>query len=149
MVAPAALPTLAKIEQVLQLQSGSLAPCLTKRKMKAGANWVQADIVLQAAIDGRDALARAIYSRLFDHLIAQINAALLASSSPMDKDDRVIGVVDIFGFEFYDTNSLEQLCINFTNEKLQQVQPHGGSTAGPATSSFAHARRCCVRHLAF
>ena len=115
------LHLISQVETMLQLEEGTLVPGLTKRKVKAGANWVQADNTPVQSYEGRDALSRNIYSKLFDHLIAKINAALLESSAPMAKDDRVIGVVDIFGFEFYEVNSLEQLCINYTNEKLQQI----------------------------
>ncbi len=59
-----------------------------------------------------------VYSKLFDYLIVRINEALLGKSGKITK--RVIGILDIFGFEIMTTNSLEQLCINYTNEKLQQ-----------------------------
>ena len=71
------------------------------------------------AVDGRDALSKAIYSRLFDYLIVKINEALVAGGEPVTPDMRIIGIVDIFGFEVFKFNSLEQLCINFANEKLQ------------------------------
>ena len=72
------------------------------------------------AVDGRDALSKAIYSRLFDRLITQIDHALSMGNEETQDTLRVIGVVDIFGFEVFKNNSLEQLCINFANEKLQQ-----------------------------
>jgi len=70
---------------------------------------------------GRDALSKAIYSRLFDRLISKINAALSAGLEAQTDDDKIIGIVDIFGFEVFQSNSLEQLCINFANEKLQAL----------------------------
>ena len=62
------------------------------------------------------ALAKNIYGRLFDWLVKQLNATMY-SKSPKTT---IIGVLDIFGFEIFKTNSFEQLCINYCNEKLQQ-----------------------------
>ncbi|KAG9133660.1 hypothetical protein Leryth_021836 [Lithospermum erythrorhizon] len=69
-----------------------------------------------AATTSRDALAKTVYSRLFDWLVDKIN-----SSIGQDPDAKsIIGVLDIYGFESFKINSFEQLCINLTNEKLQQ-----------------------------
>ena len=68
-----------------------------------------------SAEDNRAALAKAIYSKLFDRLVEQINIKLRSKEPPALH----IGVLDIFGFEVFDTNHFEQLCINFANEKLQ------------------------------
>ncbi|KAB2057051.1 hypothetical protein ES319_A11G144600v1 [Gossypium barbadense] len=70
---------------------------------------------LSAALS-RDALAKTVYSRLFDWIVDKIN-----SSIGQDPDSKyLIGVLDIYGFESFKTNSFEQFCINLTNEKLQQ-----------------------------
>ena len=55
-------------------------------------------------------------SRLFDWLVELINSSIACS----DTVHKTIGILDIYGFESFDTNSLEQLCINYANEKLQQ-----------------------------
>jgi len=79
---------------------------------------------VEQAKESRDALAKAIYSNLFDWLIEQINACLSQqvqqkSGKPLKDDKKIIGVLDIFGFESFEHNSYEQLCINYCNEKLQ------------------------------
>lgn len=65
----------------------------------------------------RDALAKAIYNNLFDWIVARVNQSMQTQGSPAN----VIGVLDIYGFEIFDNNSFEQLCINYVNEKLQQI----------------------------
>lgn len=66
----------------------------------------------------RDALSKAIYSRLFDHLVTVINQAMEAQTN---QNLLNIGILDIYGFEIFDSNGFEQFCINFVNEKLQQI----------------------------
>ncbi|KAK8463508.1 hypothetical protein SEVIR_1G372100v4 [Setaria viridis] len=70
----------------------------------------------EAAKGSRDALAKTVYSRLFDWLVNKINHSI--GQDPNSKC--LIGVLDIYGFESFKTNSFEQFCINLTNEKLQQ-----------------------------
>lgn len=67
------------------------------------------------ANNARDALAKAIYSKLFDHIVARINKSI-----PFKASSYYIGVLDIAGFEYFTVNSFEQFCINYCNEKLQQ-----------------------------
>ncbi|CAI9290550.1 unnamed protein product [Lactuca saligna] len=69
-----------------------------------------------AATISRDAFAKIVYSKLFDWLVNKINNTI-----GQDSDSKFfIGVLDIYGFESFKTNSFEQFCINLTNEKLQQ-----------------------------
>ncbi|XP_019178687.1 PREDICTED: myosin-6-like [Ipomoea nil] len=70
----------------------------------------------EGATVSRDALAKTVYSRLFDWLVDKINNSI--GQDPTSKS--LIGVLDIYGFESFKTNSFEQFCINLTNEKLQQ-----------------------------
>ncbi|KAI4349312.1 hypothetical protein L6164_009917 [Bauhinia variegata] len=70
----------------------------------------------ESAALSRDALAKIVYSRLFDWLVDKINSSI--GQDPESKS--LIGVLDIYGFESFKTNSFEQFCINLTNEKLQQ-----------------------------
>eukprot|EP01130_Rhizamoeba_saxonica_P005235 TRINITY_DN209_c0_g1_i1.p1 TRINITY_DN209_c0_g1~~TRINITY_DN209_c0_g1_i1.p1 ORF type:complete len:1059 (-),score=289.97 TRINITY_DN209_c0_g1_i1:43-3219(-) len=66
----------------------------------------------------RDALAKALYSRMFDYIVRRVNESLgwVSGLGP-----EVIGVLDIYGFEIFEENGFEQLCINYVNEKLQQI----------------------------
>ncbi len=65
----------------------------------------------------RDALAKAVYFRLFDWIVARTNVSLRAQGAVKN----TIGILDIYGFEIFEKNSFEQLCINYVNEKLQQI----------------------------
>ena len=69
------------------------------------------------AIATRDALAKAIYNNLFDWIVERVNVSLQARGAPSNS----IGILDIYGFEIFEKNSFEQLCINYVNEKLQQI----------------------------
>ncbi|KGO78350.1 Myosin tail 2 [Penicillium italicum] len=73
-------------------------------------NRVQASAV-------RDALAKGIYFNLFDWIVERVNQSLTARVSITNS----IGILDIYGFEIFEKNSFEQLCINYVNEKLQQI----------------------------
>lgn len=67
----------------------------------------------------RDALAKSMYAKLFDWLVQRVNSAIVVEdkiSTPFS-----IGVLDIYGFEIFNKNGFEQFCINFVNEKLQQI----------------------------
>uniref|UniRef100_A0A8C3JQC9 Unconventional myosin-Ia n=1 Tax=Calidris pygmaea TaxID=425635 RepID=A0A8C3JQC9_9CHAR len=67
---------------------------------------------------GRDALAKNIYSRLFDWLVNRINTSIQVKPG---KQRKVMGVLDIYGFEIFQDNGFEQFIINYCNEKLQQI----------------------------
>ncbi|KAH8679896.1 myosin-1 [Tricladium varicosporioides] len=69
------------------------------------------------AMATRDALAKAIYNNLFDWIVDRVNVSLKARGQTAHS----IGILDIYGFEIFEKNSFEQLCINYVNEKLQQI----------------------------
>jgi myosin I len=69
------------------------------------------------AVATRDALAKAIYNNLFDWIVDRINKSLKARQATTNS----VGILDIYGFEIFEKNSFEQLCINYVNEKLQQI----------------------------
>jgi myosin heavy subunit len=73
----------------------------------------------QAAVAAAS-LAQALYSSMFNFIISQINSAVVPPSGP----SKSIGLLDIFGFEIFNVNKFEQLCINYTNEKLQNLFNH-------------------------
>ena len=65
---------------------------------------------------------QALYDRLFSWIVAQVNSAIdPASTDAYVPNSTVIGVLDIYGFEIFGKNSFEQFCINYCNEKLQQL----------------------------
>merc|ERR1712217_497228 len=66
----------------------------------------------------RDSIAKELYSCLFDYIVRSINTQLQGEETEKGNESlRFIGVLDVFGFENFETNSIEQLCINFTNER--------------------------------
>ncbi|KAJ7040318.1 P-loop containing nucleoside triphosphate hydrolase protein [Mycena alexandri] len=69
------------------------------------------------ASSARDALAKAVYNNLFEWIVSRINVSM----KPRSAHTQIIGILDIFGFEIFEDNSFEQLCINYVNEKLQQI----------------------------
>ncbi|CEG36782.1 myosin-like protein [Plasmopara halstedii] len=94
----------------------ALQTALCSRTMRAANDVYSVPLKKELAMDCRDALAKAIYSNVFDWLVNTINQSL-ADDGHMANH---VGVLDIFGFEHFKHNSFEQFCINFANEKLQQ-----------------------------
>ncbi|SCU78439.1 LAME_0A04500g1_1 [Lachancea meyersii CBS 8951] len=88
----------------------------TNHGMRRGSVYhVPLNIVQATAV--KDALAKAIYNNLFDWVVDRVNLSLQAFPGA----DKSIGILDIYGFEIFDFNSFEQICINYVNEKLQQI----------------------------
>ena len=81
-----------------------------------GSETIAVGLGPEAAADARDALAKALYAALFAWLVACINAALGAGAA-----GRKLSILDIYGFECFPENGFEQLCINYANERLQQL----------------------------
>ncbi|KIW04631.1 uncharacterized protein PV09_04377 [Verruconis gallopava] len=92
-------------------------------RVKAGREWVEKTQTPEQVKLAIDALAKGIYERGFGDLVTRINRQLDRSAAGVD-DSHFIGVLDIAGFEIFEHNSFEQLCINYTNEKLQQFFNH-------------------------
>ncbi|XP_039752928.1 unconventional myosin ID [Pararge aegeria] len=96
-----------------------LKSAMSGRILSAGGDLVSKEHTLSDAHYTRLALAKAAYDRLFTWIVQQINKAI---ESPQNTyRSSLIGVLDIYGFEIFDTNSFEQFCINYCNEKLQQL----------------------------
>ncbi|TRY82217.1 hypothetical protein DNTS_023863 [Danionella cerebrum] len=105
---------------LLGIDQHRLKEKLTSRKMdgKWGGKSESIDVTLnvEQACFTRDALSKALHSRVFDYLVESINKAMIK-----DHQELNIGVLDIYGFEIFQKNGFEQFCINFVNEKLQQI----------------------------
>jgi hypothetical protein len=105
-----------------------LKAALICKTVEAAGESIQGSNNMDQATKVRDALAKALYDKLFEWLITVVNDALEAAQSVIAQEqdsssgERLyIGVLDIYGFEIFDRNGFEQLCINYVNEQLQQI----------------------------
>ncbi|KAI9780028.1 MAG: class II myosin [Peltula sp. TS41687] len=110
------------IAYLLEVESAHVNKALTLRVVetsRGGRRGSVYDVPLNRtqAVAVRDALAKAIYNNLFDWIVERVNASLKARGAAT----HTIGILDIYGFEIFEKNSFEQLCINYVNEKLQQI----------------------------
>ena len=108
------------VSKMMGLDDVELEKAIISRVMqahKAGklGTVIMVPLKVGEAQSARDALAKAIYLRLFDFIVARINKAI-----PFGASSSFIGLLDIAGFEYFPVNSFEQFCINYCNEKLQQ-----------------------------
>lgn len=110
-----------KVSHLLGINVTDFTRGILTPRIKVGRDYVQKAQTKEQADFAIEALAKATYERMFRWLVLRINKAL-------DKTKRqgasFIGILDIAGFEIFDLNSFEQLCINYTNEKLQQLFNH-------------------------
>ncbi|KAG7281019.1 hypothetical protein CRUP_016651 [Coryphaenoides rupestris] len=109
-------PHLVVFCDLLHVSAQELCRWLCSRRIVLVMETVVKPVTQERAVSGRDALAKQIYAHLFDCVIHKINKALKVPGI----QHAFIGVLDIYGFETFDTNSFEQFCINYANEKLQQ-----------------------------
>lgn len=121
------LGELQKACEIIEIDDQKLISAICFKTRKIGLQIINSPVNRVECIAVRDALTKSLYENLFNWLIRRLNYAI-AYDKNMKYDDVLndkkrfsIGILDIFGFEVFKTNSLEQFCINFTNEKLQQL----------------------------
>ncbi|CEH17465.1 myosin class i heavy chain [Ceraceosorus bombacis] len=111
------------VAYLLEVDSAAVTKALTEKIVETQRGVGRRGSVYESPLNPaqagavRDALAKAIYNNLFDWLVARINTSM----APRGAVSNMIGILDIYGFEIFEQNSFEQLCINFVNEKLQQI----------------------------
>ncbi|XP_059351916.1 myosin heavy chain, muscle-like isoform X3 [Daphnia carinata] len=109
-----------KVAKMMGVDGPALYMNLLKPKIKVGNEFVTQGRNVNQVVYSVGAMAKAIFDRLFKWLVKRVNETLETGQ----KRVQFIGVLDIAGFEIFDFNGFEQLCINFTNEKLQQFFNH-------------------------
>merc|ERR1712013_851675 len=118
MIAPSSANSLAITAELLGLEQEELTSALLSRVMQGKGSFgtvIMVPLKTGEASNARDALAKSLYTRLFDYIVMRINQSI-----PFSESRYYIGVLDIAGFEYFTVNSFEQFCINYCNEKLQQ-----------------------------
>uniref|UniRef100_A0A8C3AFE3 Myosin Ic, paralog a n=1 Tax=Cyclopterus lumpus TaxID=8103 RepID=A0A8C3AFE3_CYCLU len=110
------------LAKLLGVDVSALRDALTHKKLTAKGEEMISPLNFEQAMSARDALAKAVYGRTFTWLVEKINQSLaLKEIYHSGKGCTVIGLLDIYGFEVLQHNSFEQFCINYCNEKLQQL----------------------------
>ncbi|QLL33459.1 hypothetical protein HG536_0E03700 [Torulaspora globosa] len=111
---------LTRLCKLLGVSEADLKAAILKPKSKAGKEWVSQSKNAAQARFILNSLSRSLYEKLFASIVARINRSLDHGSMTAN----FIGLLDIAGFEIFNFNSFEQLCINYTNERLQQFFNH-------------------------
>ncbi|KAK7830010.1 hypothetical protein U0070_003465 [Myodes glareolus] len=111
------------LAELLSTKTDMVEKALLYRTVATGRDIIDKQHTEQEASYGRDAFAKAIYERLFCWIVTRINDIIEVKNydTTIHGKNTVIGVLDIYGFEIFDNNSFEQFCINYCNEKLQQL----------------------------
>uniref|UniRef100_A0A668AWN8 Myosin Ic, paralog a n=1 Tax=Myripristis murdjan TaxID=586833 RepID=A0A668AWN8_9TELE len=111
------------LTRLLGVDGSALREALTHKKLIAKGEEMISPLNFEQAGSARDALAKAVYGRTFTWLVEKINQSLALKDEVYNssKGSSVIGLLDIYGFEVLQHNSFEQFCINYCNEKLQQL----------------------------
>ncbi|UJR20568.1 hypothetical protein I4U23_023694 [Adineta vaga] len=109
-----------KVAHLLGIEATDMIKGLLKPRIKVGNDFVNKGQNKDQVINSIGALSKAIYYRIFCWLVERVNVTLDVKA----KRQFFIGVLDIAGFEIFECNGFEQLCINYTNERLQQFFNH-------------------------
>ena len=107
---------LIRVSNILGVAKTLLNDALVHKTIFAHGERVISNLSKDQAIESRDAFVKAIYGKVFVRIVEKINKTIFKSL----KNKTSIGVLDIFGFENFNSNGFEQLCINYANENLQQ-----------------------------
>jgi len=112
------------VADLLGVSYENLAASLTKRVLIVREGNITKNLNAKQAYKAAEGLLKSIYGANFDYIVSAINRSIRSEQQVKDKRQKdtsaYIGVLDIFGFETFQVNSFEQLCINYTNETLQQ-----------------------------
>lgn len=107
-----------RVTALLGIKEDAFEEALTNKELKVGGTSTKSPLKVSNVKNNIDTIAREIYSRMFNWIVKKINGNLLPPN-PKNPNFQTIGVLDIFGFEIFTRNSIEQLFINFANERLQ------------------------------
>jgi myosin-5 len=105
---------------LLGITFDGLASALTSRSILAGDEIVHKPLTIEESGKACEALIKAVYGAVFDFIVEKVNQSIVGDRNEHGRQAASIGVLDIFGFETFEINSFEQICINYTNEALQQ-----------------------------
>ncbi|XP_036966394.1 unconventional myosin-XVI isoform X2 [Acanthopagrus latus] len=117
---PSDLQLLERVSGMLQVCSNDLSTALTSDVQYFKGDVITRRHTVEMSEQYRDQLAKAIYGRLFSHLVNSSNDYLQGHDDSIGDPALEIGILDIFGFQEFQRNGYEQLCVNMTNERLRQ-----------------------------
>ena len=112
--------------ELFQCNKEDLIKALTLKIIVINNEIIESPLSMENCVTSRDSLAKEIYNRLFLWIVKKMNSRLspqynIDTDEEIDTGMKYIGLLDIYGFECFSVNSLEQLCINYTNEQLQKL----------------------------
>jgi len=114
------MPVLQQLSKLSAIDTAVLADALTHKTIVTSTETVKSPLTAHQAVYARDALAKSIYDRSFSWLVERLNQSLVSKRDDVERST-VMGLLDIYGFEILAENGFEQVCINYCNEKLQQL----------------------------